>query len=210
MVRRCPKCKSLNEDQYMYCFKCNSPLPPKYKINALVEKGRKYLEDGDYRNTIKTLENAVKMDPGNKEAFTMLAVAYRKLKLFNDMRDAYEVAGIRYREITCTNCRGTGICPDCDGQKICLMCNGRGKCRMCQGTGICFVCGGNGKDCTACNGRGECPRCHGSGECQYCRGTGACGGCNGDGLCGICGGTRSELKIDVSTVIPTFRKYFRD
>lgn len=209
-MKICPRCGARNEDQYLYCFKCNAPLPQPYKLQALRDKGESLLFSEKFREALKPLKELTDLNPGDTEGWTMLAIVYRKLKMHMDMVKAYDGAGIKYKQTICATCNGTGICPDCGGEKICLMCGGSGKCHMCKGTGECFVCHGEDPNCRACLGSGDCPRCGGSGECVYCHGTGFCGTCGGDGLCPDCGGTRMELRIDINSVKPKYRRFFQD
>lgn len=207
-MKTCPRCKAKNEDEYMYCSKCNGPLPPKYRLDSYRKKGYNQLKSGDIREARKTLELLLSKDPGDKEAWTMMAIIYRRLNLFNDMKEALDEAGIRYASRGCLKCDGLGICPDCGGKKVCLMCNGSGRCHMCRGSGQCSACGGVGGSCNVCGGTGQCTRCNGTGECCYCGGTGACGKCHGDGICPYCGGTRYEVKVNIATVPPRYKKFF--
>ena len=210
-MKVCPRCGARNEDQYLYCYKCNAPLPKMYKLESLKEKGRSELFRENFREALRPLKQLVSLNPGDKEAWMMLAIIYRKLKMHTDMIKAYDSAGIRYKNSTCATCGGTGICPDCGGDKICLMCNGKGRCHMCKGSGVCFVCHGEDSgSCRACAGTGKCPRCGGSGECVYCGGNGFCGTCGGDGLCPMCGGTRMELKVELASIPQQYRRFFQD
>ena len=209
-MKACPRCGALNEDQYLYCYKCNAPLPSVFKLNNLRDKGRELVLSGRYREALHPLKELVNLNPADKEGYTLLAIAYRKLTMYSDIQKAYDRAGIKYRQRTCYHCNGTGICPDCGGEKICVMCKGTGRCHMCHGSGVCYACNGEDPGCPVCAGSGKCPRCGGSGECVYCGGTGYCRTCNGSGLCPYCGGTRIELVVDVSSVMPQYRRFFED
>lgn len=57
-----------------------------------VEMGKKYLEDGDYKNAIETLDRIIANDPRNSEAFALRGKARFELQDYEGCRDDLERA----------------------------------------------------------------------------------------------------------------------
>jgi hypothetical protein len=204
-MKVCPKCRSENEDQYIYCGNCHKPLPTLSKLEHLKSVGYHALEKRDWREAEKHFDQVVQMNIGDKEAWFMKGVALLHLRSSQEARQCFQSACVQIQGGRCERCAGTGKCADCGATGFCYMCKNRRKCNYCHGTGECG-CGGS-QSCSMCHGAGQCIRCKGTGECIYCHGTGTCESCDGNKVCSMCGGEGKSIKFVESSVPPEWKRH---
>ena len=211
-MKVCPHCKAENEDQYIYCANCRQSLPKKTRLDLKFKNGAEALMKGDYKKALRTFDDILKLNIGDKDAWFMKGISLLKLKDRAGAMESFERAGMKVGGGTCANCRGFKRCPDCGGQGGCYMCRGTGRCSICHGSGECPRCGGRDSldpNCKMCGGTKQCPRCKGSGDCNECNGNGACA-CAGSGICPYCGGSGHSIQLNLADIPPHLRQYIPD
>jgi hypothetical protein len=209
---KCPQCGEENRDSELYCAKCQQRLPSVSSLRSTMRNGLESLESKDYRKALERFTDVVRQNPGDYDAWFLMAATKMKLGRGSEGWEDLMEVGLATETGRCSHCRGTGKCRECGGPGICIMCRGTKRCSYCGGTGKCPTCRGTrSDDCNHCKGTGECIRCKGTKECSYCDGYGHCSECRGSGRCTHCGGTGVGHDLDLSKVSRDFhdlKKWF--
>jgi len=206
-MKVCPNCKTENEDRFLFCVNCKRTLPRISQLEKYLGDAIHYYKKNDFRKAQEILDDLLKLNIGNRDAWLMKALTMKKMGLMREAYSCFESSGVKYHTQRCKDCGGFKRCGECGGSGTCNMCDGRRKCMLCDGKGACPSCGGSLDTCRMCGGSKECVRCKGTGECSYCNGIGQCAICHGNGMCARCGGTGKMIVIDPKTVSRDMRQY---
>ncbi|MBN1389348.1 MAG: hypothetical protein JXA22_01775 [Candidatus Thermoplasmatota archaeon] len=205
---KCPRCGEENRDNELYCAGCQVRLPSMSALRSTLRSGVEALERKDLRKAVERFMNVIRQNPGDKDAWFLLAATKVKMGRGSEAWEDLVQVGSASETGKCAHCKGSGKCGECGGTGICIMCRGMKKCSYCSGDGICPTClGKNSTDCSHCRGTGQCIRCKGSSECNYCDGYGSCSKCRGTGRCANCGGAGVGHELDLSSVSREFHGY---